>query len=361
MSSLMDEIDNQYISNAIDELTNLLGIKERIPVGTIREPLSAGKTKECAENIASYLGLPIAVNLTFSNMFESRSLAKVNSGGGSQGITAQVSIPSHLPFYGTSRLQGFPISVKISGDCQRHGEAFMATMAHELSHIVLHCLWHKEKDNEIYADLAAMILGFSEVMRGGRKITEIRQNYPSVETTTTTYGYLSDEQFNFAFGRIRQILKENTNSCNDLKQQALRKLAAYGKQLSSYQKELLEFNRFLEYLDKDRNRRIGKEDGAKIVAFHQLYYADKFVAVATSNEQKLKETSDYCAELLRDTRHYGQQRLGALRALLERVDSLISSMQRELLTLHSDVSILGRYVRPSFLEKLARAITDDPA
>jgi len=152
-------IDKKYISNAIDELIKLLGIKEEVPIQMILDPFHAGKVKESIETIANYLGLPIAVNLSYvpagyqkrnsGNRFESSALAKTNHAGrGVEGITAQVSIPSYLPLYGASGLQGFPISVKISDNCRRYPQTFVAVMAHELSHIVLHSLWHKEKDNE---------------------------------------------------------------------------------------------------------------------------------------------------------------------------------------------------------------------
>ena len=181
-------IDNKYISNAIDELINVLGIKERIPLEIIRKPFHAGNIKGCIENIANYLGLPIIVNLSYvpagyqqrnsGNGFESSALATTDhTSRGVKGITAQVSIPSYLPLYGTSGLQGFPISVKISDNCRRYPQTFVAVMAHELSHIVLHSLRHKEKDNEFYTDLTAMILGFSNVMRNGRKVIETREKF----------------------------------------------------------------------------------------------------------------------------------------------------------------------------------------
>lgn len=341
----MDNIDDKYISNAIDELINLLGIKEGIPVETILKPLLDGNIKGCVENMANYLGLPIVVNLSYSDKFESRSLAKTDyAGRGVEGITAQVSIPSDLPFYGTSRLRHFPISVKVSGNCQRHPETFMTIMAHELSHIVLHSLWHKEKDNEFYTDLTAMILGFSRVIKNGRKVVETKENFASVETLTTTYGYLSDEQFNFASNKIKEILKENINSYNDSKKKVFQKLTAYRKLLSSYKKELFRFEKFVEYLDKNQNKRIRKEDTPKIVLFHQLNYTNKFTAVVRSNEEKLKEINDFCVGLPRYTQHYTQPRLNSLRKFDEEIDTLISNLKREFDLLNNDVSILRKYV-----------------
>lgn len=347
----MSRVDNKYISHAIDELISLLGIKEHIPTGIILKPLRSGKVKESVEKIADYLGLPIVVNLSFSDKFETRSLATTDySGRGVEGITAQVSIPGHLPFYGTSGLKNFPIRIKISDNCQRYPETFMAIMAHELSHILLHSLMHKEKDNEFYTDLTAMILGFSNVLRGGRKVVETEEYYASIETTTTTYGYLSDEQFNFAFNKIDKILKKSIDSYNDLKGKALQKLTTYRKQLSSYKKQLFRFNRFMECLDKNQNKRIGKEDAVKIVVFHQPDYDAKFTVALRSNEEKFKEINDFCVGLLKNTRHYGQQRLNALQVFHEKIDTLISDLKKESDLLNNDVNTLKKYI--GFIPKL---------
>ncbi len=358
----MDKIDNKYISDAIDELISVLGIKEDIPIEILLKPFEAGNIKGCIENIADYLGLPIAINLSYvaanyqtgnaANRFESSALAKTDrSGRGVEGITAQVSIPPYLPLYGTSGLQGFPISVKISDNCQRHPATFLAVMAHELSHIVLHSLLHKEKDNEFYTDTTAMILGFSSVMLLGRKHRELKgvqyKNYglfseSTTETLTTTYGYLSDEQFNFAFNKIDKILKKNIDS----REKLTKKLTTYRNLLSSYKEELFRFKKFMEYLDKNWIKRIKGEDGAKIVAFHQLDYADRFATVTRSNEGKLKEINDFCVGLV----HYTQPRLNSLQKFDEEIDTLTSDLKREFDLLNNDVNTLRKYV--GFIPKL---------
>jgi len=121
----MQGIDNNYISNAIKELVSLLGIKEEIPILPTHRFLDTRNVKLYIEYIANYLGLPVIINLSHvpanyqarnaGNRFDSSSLAVTDdTGRGAQGITAQVSIPSDLPLYGTAALQGFPISVKIS-------------------------------------------------------------------------------------------------------------------------------------------------------------------------------------------------------------------------------------------------------
>jgi len=346
----MDKIDNKYISNAIDELINLLGIKEDIPTGTLLKTLRAGKIKECVESMAHYLGLPIAVNISYSNKFESRSLATTDSSGrGVGGITAQVSIPGHLPFYGSSELQNFPISVQVGGNFQRHPETFMAIMSHELAHILLHSLRYKEKDNEFYTDLTAMILGFSNVVRIGRKVVETREKYNSTEIATTTYGYLSDELFDFALNKIDDILIENF----DFKENVLKKTIAYRNQIFSYKKAFLKFRKFMEYLDNKRNKRIRKEDSLKIVCFHQPDYVDELIAVERTAEKRLEEINDFCVGLI----HYTQQRLNLLRKFDEEMDTLISEVREKFDLLNNDVSILRKYVGFFYERKINRQAT----
>lgn len=351
---------NQYVSNAIDELISVLGIKERIPLETIGKPFHAGNIKGCIENIANYLGLPIVVNLSYvpagyqqgnsGNRFESSALAATDrTGRGVEGITAQVSIPSYLPSYGTSGLRNFPISVKISDNCPKYPETFMAIMAHELSHILLHSLLHKEKDNEFYTDITALILGFSEVIGNGRKVVETKENFASVETHTTTYGYLSDEQFAFAHNKVNEILNKNIDS----KRKLFIKLATCRKQLSSYKKELFRFKKFVEYLDKNQSKKIRSEDGAKIVAFHQLDYAERFTAVIRNNEGKLKEINDFCEGLS----HYTVPRLNSLQKFDEAIDALISDLKREFDLLNNDVNTSRKYVGFIYKFKISRQAT----
>ena len=347
----MDRIDNKYISDAIDELVGFFGIKESIPNETVLRPLRNDKTKECIEKIADYLGLPIAINLTISNEFESRDLVTTDHAGrATAGITAQVSIPSQLPFYGTSALQGFPIQVKVSGDYQRHSETFVAIMAHELSHVLLHSLWHEEKNNEIYTDLAAMILGFSEVINIGRKVVETENYGTFSQTSTATYGYLSDKQFLFALNGIKKILQDRTTSWNDLKGKTLKKLATYEKQLHLYRKRLYELNKFIKYLDKNPKRKIRKEDVPKVVEVHDPNYIERFASVLRNNEKKLKEVESLYSDRFKHSHHYTTQRLDSLRMFCENLTALVSDLISESDLLRGDVAILRRCF--SFFERL---------
>ncbi len=152
-------LSNDQIRAWIDDLVAKLGIKEQCDWKEYDSLLQRGKTKECVEGIASYLGLPIAIDFAYvannpktgdKNRFESDGLVKTDwRGRGVDGITAQVSIPERLPLYGSSSLKNYPIRVRVSKNCGQNPDSFIAVMAHELSHIVLASLYHPEKDNYI--------------------------------------------------------------------------------------------------------------------------------------------------------------------------------------------------------------------
>lgn len=342
----LERVDNNYIGNAIDELAGFLGIKKDIPAENVLGPLHNGKTKECIEKIAEYLSLPITVSVIISERFDSHDLVTTDDAGrGTEGITAQVSIPDSLPFYGTPALQGFPIQVKVSGDARRYRHAFIAIMARELSHIVLHSLWHKEKNNEVYTDLAAMLLGFAAVMRMGRHAVETTQIGGLQQTTTTRFGYLADDQFEFAFRRVNAILKNSRTAFDTVRTRITQTLTTYKKQLDLYRKMFYEFSNLIEYLDKNRRRKIREEDVLKVMEVHSLDYGEKFASVLKSNEKKLREVELlYSGWFNEGQHHYSPQRLDSLKTFHNDLNSLLSGLTRESALLRNDVAVLRRCV-----------------
>ena len=216
------EVKNDYIAKALNELILVLGTKDYIDHQKLISLIHSKKIKETIKTIASHLGLPVEINLSYvpkgyrpssNDGFHSTHLVKTDwRGKGASSITAQVSIPSNLPIYGTREMVNFPISVRLSANCAENPATLITVMAHELSHILLYSLLHKEKENEFYTDLTAMMLGFANIMKMGRKIvktstsTKFFSSTTTTHTETTTYGYLSDKNFNFALKKIESVL-----------------------------------------------------------------------------------------------------------------------------------------------------------
>jgi hypothetical protein len=346
-----NEISNEYIENAINELVNFFGVKEPVSSENIFSLIRDGKVKDAIKLIARQLDLPIDINITNvpndyrsqngDNRFHSTYLAKVHQhGSGSEGITAQVLIPGSLPFYGSSTLIGYPINVKVSDNCTEHPVVFAMIMAHELSHVLLYSLHHPKKENEFYTDLTAIILGFQNIFQNGRKITKTDVEHDFMSTTTitqtTTYGYLNDEQFNFACNKVNSILNKN----RERKKLLSEEFKKFTKLLSKYEKNLFKFEKFLEYLTKNTNKKISGENGKKMVTFFQPGYMDELDLLSKEYNQKRKTIEEFFKELT----HYTEQRINQLSTYMSDLKIYTNELKNKFIPLKKDVRMLGKYV-----------------
>lgn len=353
-----NRIDNKYISDAIDELTRSLGVNDDANYTEFTGRFRSKETKKCIKEIASQLGLPIEINLSIvpkdykpgDSYYQSHDLSRTDSRGrGIEGITAQVSIPSNLPLYGTQALTNFSIDVKVSENCHEQPLTFVSVMAHELSHVLLHSLMHPQKDNELYADLTAMILGFSSIMKLGRKATSTTEKLLVTETQTTTYGYLNDRQFFFARSKINSILKKYKS----IKKQLWDEITEFKKICSQSKKTLLQFSKFLEYLDKHRDKRIRKVDTSKIVLFHQTGYTYELEKSTRESEKLLTDVTNFCKHL----EHYTDHAQDLIQQYLKQMKVLRESLHGKCGVLDDDVKMLRRYVSLWFRMRTALKIS----
>ena len=306
-----NQVSIEEINSWINDLIGTLGVKEYAPRAKFAALLKSGATKECIEGIANYLGLPVKVDLDFvharsratgfdhNDGFQSTTLVHTDSRGrGNEGITAQVSIPSWLPPYGSPNLRDYSIRVKVSEDCLYYPDSFVAVMAHELSHIVLAALSHPEKDNEFYTDLTAMVLGFALITKRGRLVSVVRTSGNQQITQTTTYGYLSDSQFEFAYERIAGLLEGHLKQKKELRRQ----LNTLRKNWARSKKRFADFREFRACLDKNVGRRINAKDGLRIVQFHQPGYADEHAKALDSVEKAVAGSEQPVLEIVHHTK-----------------------------------------------------------
>jgi len=344
-----------------------LGIKENINHHELKALLFNGKTKECIKAIASYLGMPVEVNLSlvtpasaYSNAenrpresrFESTYLARHDHNGRRiAGVFAEVSKLEHIPPFGSSALRGFPVSVKISENANAHPTTFISVMSHELSHVLLKCLRHPKNENEFYTDITAMLLGFSAVTKEGRKTTVVRNIGNMIENLTTTYGYLSDRQFDFVLARVNGILVEHARV-----KEGFSRCIAELKQCCAHSKEtLLCFKKSLDSLNKSPGRAISEVDGHWIVTFHQLGYTDGLEATIREGEKVLAEATDFHGRLV----HYTNHTIDLLQQYKAKTTASTADLSGKCRRLEIDLKVLERCVngkRKGRARALARKI-----
>lgn len=342
----MVQVDNRYTDMVIDELVRLVGVKERISYDSLRGLLEQGKTKECVEAIAHYLGLPISVVLLYvpsvycettpsGQRFTSTALSKTGgTGRGIESITAQVSLPSALPLFGSSSLKNYFVTVRVSDNVTNYPATFMTTMSHELSHVLLQSLQFKGWDDEVYTDITSMLLGFNEIVERGRKVAEAGVDI----IHTITYGYLSDEAFDYAYRKISKLLEKNVNT----KKAITEKFKYLQKLFVRFKENLSKFEGYIKLIDKSPRNKIHIKDAHQIVLLHQPHYIKKFEDFAGAIEAKLQKYR--CYETIRHYKHNWHA------DVKDEINQFVDEAKRVVKSLENDLKVLKKNI--SFLRKL---------
>jgi len=351
-----NEIDNEYIEKAINELIKFFGIKESFKEKDIFKKISNGEIKEAVKLVAYQLGLPIDINIinvpsdytaqNIDNRFQTKHVIKIHkdrlddqNNFGVGGIIAQVFIPENLPIYGSSTFNNYPINVKISDNCIEYPKAFIVIIAHELSHVLMHSLRHPERENEFYTDILAMILGFNDIFKDGRKIITTKKSNDFLNPTTTatiTYGYLNDKQFSFAYKNIKSILEKNQQK----KRLLLKELKSLNNLLSEFDKNIFRFRRFLEYLTKNKTKKINIEDTKKIVEFFNQGYIINFDLIIKKYKTESKKIENFSKEIS----HYNEQIINKIIFYTENLKDYQNELKDKIFSLKKDIKILSKYV-----------------
>lgn len=355
----MENISNDYIEKAIIELVALFGIKENIEYDPLFDLLKKRDISGCIQKIAGHLGLPVKIVLTYvsesdvnavrregsaipmgngeEERFESSDLVKTDAKNlGVQGIAAQVLVPQDIPFYGSARLDNFPIKVRVSRNCVDYPETLISTMAHELSHILLATVGSKEAHNEIYTDLTPMVLGFSDVAHDGRKVVRVTRDQNFMTTTTTThttsYGYLNDSQFDFAYSEIEKILKKNILLKNKL-----------SKEIDRFEKKNTAYLKYLKLLKniiaQIRSRNI---KNSSLSPYLDLAFFNEANALSQKNSERLEKLKKYYSGPI----HYTKRSLDILNKNIQNTLRFTNDLKDKINQTKKDTKTLIKYLDP---------------
>jgi hypothetical protein len=341
---MIEGISNDYIFNAIKDLYKCIGIKESIISKRLETLLYQNKVKQCIKEIANSLSLPIDIEIEYvpkdykpnsQNKFHTQNLSKTDeSGKGIESITAQVLIPHNLPLFGSTALENLTITVKVSENCCDYPTTFIVIMVHELSHILLESLRHPSRSNEIYVDLTAMMLGFSGIVERGRKVVKENHFTDHIQTQTTTYGYLNDEQFIFAFNKIEQSLKKARKRNNKFK----KLINSRFNFISKFDSNVVRFKEFINYLDNHKKRIRRKNDYAKVVEFHSPGYLLETENAIEQSKKLLLEAKS----LIKSNAHYMKWELDKIKNYSIVIGENFSKLKTISLKLKKDISVLRR-------------------
>ena len=353
---MFNRLSNDEITNALDELITCLGVKEEMDSHDLVALLEKEDTEGCVQEIAARLGLSIRINLSYvpkdyrpgnTNRFYTSALAQTDSNGrGIEGIFAQVSIPQHLPMFGMSGLQGYPIPVRVSKNCHAYPDTFVAIMAHELSHVLLASLWSTHKDSELHTDLVPIILGFRDVVRRGRKTIESTTNGDTITTQTTTYGYLTDSQFEFACNYVAGLLHRHSHE----KKRLLKVVEQVQGKLNKATRSLASFREYFRYLDLHPPKRMRKEHAERVVQLHGRDYSLEWERRITAVRKSMEIAEAFAGPL----NHYWTSTVEQLTTHIRELEVASAELDRLKKASTKDERILRKYV--DFIYRFRRTL-----
>jgi len=353
---MFDRLSNDEITNALNELISCFGVKEDIPSDAFVDLLRKKNTEGCVQEIAIRLSLPIRISLSYvpkdfrpdnTDGFRSSALSRTDwTGRGIEGITAQVSIPQHLPMFGTSGLQGYPIKVRVSENCHAHPDTFVAIMAHELSHVLLASLMSPHKDSELHTDLVPIILGFRDAIRRGRKTIESTTSGNTTTTRTTTYGYLTDSQFEFACSHVTHIIERHHRD----KKHLIEVVKQLQRKLKKAARSLVTFRDYFKYLDRNPPDKMRPEHAQRVVQLHAQDFSREWEARIT----EIRTSHEAAESFVRHLNHYTSSAIEHIKAHTQAVESAAAELGEVTRAITKDERILRRYV--GIIYRLRRAL-----
>jgi len=343
---MFDRLSNDDITNALNELIGCFGVKEDMSSDALIGLLRKKKTEERVQEIATRFSLPIRISLSYvpndfrpdnTDGFRSSALSRTDwTGRGIEGIVAQVSIPQHLPMFGTSGLQDYPIEVRVSENCHAHPDTFVAIMAHELSHVLLASLMSLHKDSELHTDLVPILLGFRDAVRRGRKTSESTTSGNTTTTHTATYGYLTDSQFKFACSHVTRMIHRHQHDKKHLTK-AVKQLQ---RNLKKAARSLVAFRDYFKYLDRKPPDKMRPEHAQRIVQLHSHDYSCEWEARIA----EVRISQEAAESFVQDLSHYTSNAIEHIKTHTQAVELATAELDEITRAISKDEKTLRRYV-----------------
>jgi len=364
----MENIDSEYIEDAVIDLIELFGIKNDNDIdyfGLVRL-IRDGQTKDCVQKIAQILELPIEIDLSFINensggyrnsddKFETSDLVKTDRiGRGTDGIAAQVEIPSNIPPLGSSRLNGYKIKVKVSANCTQQPESFIFLIFHELSHVLLAAAGSKHSHNEIYTDITPLVLGYIDIAKMGRKSVETTYGPGVLGVTTTTrttkYGYLDDSQFTSAVKKINDIIFKFA----PLKDELIEKTETFMTKHEYFQKYLALFRKNILKFTINKDVSIQTRDNETIASFFNPTFFNDLDAFKSKNEERIAKLNNYHSSFNR----YSIHNVEVLKINIKNTSEFIQQVENKIKLIKEHTKILYKYLNENNKQRLNKEHTD---
>lgn len=348
---MVNNISLDYVENAFIELEDFFWVKEPINWKNILKLIRKKKISSAIELIWKQLWLNIKINLIYvkNKDFTTSNLTQSKKNCNSS-ISAQVLIPSNLPRYWTKELDNFSIDVKIHKSIIKNPLTFIVIMSHELSHILLYSLRHRQKENEIYTDITAIILGFLNIYSRWRKFEKYYSSFwlgvlwinLKRNTITTTFGYLSD--YNFVY--IKTQINKRMNIYYNKVKKSNKLLDNYIIKVGEIKYRYLYLKQILNFLIKNPLKEMWLNDFRIMSWFLQNWYIENL----DNNIKYLDKKINIFSNDINNNSFYLKQNLNNLTSIENSIKGDLKNINLSFITINKDIIFLESNI--NFLRKI---------
>jgi hypothetical protein len=188
---VQDDTFYKNLCRIVEELLQTFPLKPAINDSLIKKHFDDRNFALCKSEIQKKMGIECQVKLI---SYEDDKFP------GRERTNGFVTIPNNIPLIATEQFRNFRFEITIKKSTKIKYETFVYTLAHEMSHILLHSIKHRLKDSEEATDILPMLLGFSNIMKNGiiieNKIGDIMEDGISRRETHETIfnGYLGNKK-----------------------------------------------------------------------------------------------------------------------------------------------------------------------
>lgn len=189
-----EEVNNQTIEFYIQKLVAMYGVYPMVNETALRIQFDHGLYAECVLEIMRKMGLQNTVKVICYADYKYPCPISA----------ARIMLPVPLPKIGTSQFKQLRISVEMRESVKKHFYTFISSIAHELSHIVMHGTNHELQDSEVATDLCMLVFGFSDFVIKGKTFSQ----WTVLGNQNTEVGYLSRPQLDHAVYYLNQLRKD---------------------------------------------------------------------------------------------------------------------------------------------------------
>lgn len=322
------------MDRTLDDLYSKLGIHKLLPPSEFYR-LAAHSVDKANALITAHLRIKNPVIIKFVSETFTIGFGKTQS------------IPGRILFPGNFKWLDLqtPVTIEIAWKYKTDFHSLGAILAHENTHLILKQFF--SEDDEMYTDLAAMVLGLGELMSKGRSISKTAYTGYGTSIITSTIGYLDGASFNYAYYKTKKICTDCEKLRLAIQEIGKRNKASIKSLESMYRTASLNMQ---ELGRQSKTLKVKQEDGKKLVNINNHIFQNELPATL----QTEKNTTESVVRKCQIQGGFIASHKSNLVELRDKLDKQAGSLRSLKQMLQGWLELQDRYLKPCLWRRLFR-------